>query len=89
MDDNFARDDEGGSEAATDEDVSSRAMAGRRVRVGVDEEVGSESNVKGATAFFWVERGWSGASAMRFLDKENIAAIAERDEICEQSLPAK
>jgi hypothetical protein len=26
---------------------------------------------------------------MRFLDKENIAAIAERDEICEQPLPAK
>ncbi len=39
--------------------------------------------MKGATAFFRVERGWSGASAMRFLDKENIAAIAERDEICE------
>ena len=64
-------------------------MGGRRVRVGVDEEVGSEGNVKGATAFFTVERGWSGACAMRFLDEENIAAIAERDEICEQSLPAK
>ncbi len=58
-------------------------MGGRRVRVGVDEKVGSEGKVKRAPAFFRVERGWSGASAMRFLDKENIAAIAERDEICE------
>ena len=58
-------------------------MGGRRVRVGVDEEVGSEGKVKGAAAFLRVERGCSGASAMRFLDKENIAAIAERDEICE------
>ena len=53
-------------------------MGGRRVRVGVDEEVGSEGKVKGAAAFLRLERGWSGACAMRFLDKENIAAVAER-----------
>ncbi len=41
------RDVEGGSEAATDEDVSSRAMGGRRVRVGVDEKVGSEGGEGG------------------------------------------
>jgi hypothetical protein len=74
----FVRDVEGASEAATDEDVSARAMGGRRVRVGVDEEVGSEGKVKGAAAFLRLERGWSGACAMRFLDKENIAAVAER-----------
>ncbi len=43
----------------------------------------SEGKVKGAAAFLRVERGCSGASAMRLLDKENIAAVAERDEICE------
>ncbi len=56
LDDNFVRDVEGGSEAATDEDVSASAMGGRRVRVGVNEEVGSEGQgeFEGGTR---VERG--------------------------------